>query len=102
MPANCDTGGFIGITNQASQKEETVGSTAVGKPVLWDREVFPKSQILSFSSWIQRQNGGGGKVCCLPFFLAINFTKLGIILFLTGREKIEPIGKEFDSTSTVR
>jgi hypothetical protein len=29
----------------------------------------------------------GQKICCLIFFVAINFTKLKIILFLTGTER---------------
>jgi hypothetical protein len=39
-------------------------------PVLWIRDVYPKTAI---------KDRGGQKLVVIPFFVAINFTKLKII-----------------------
>jgi hypothetical protein len=67
--------------------------------VLRIRDVYPGSQILIFThpgtripdlgSRIQKQQQKRGvkKIVVIPFFVAKNFTKLKIILFLNAEEK---------------
>jgi hypothetical protein len=60
--------------------------------VLRIRDVYPRfwiSESLFFSKSDPGSNNNikGGKICCLAFFVAINFTNLKIIYNLTGTEK---------------
>jgi hypothetical protein len=54
------------------------------------RDIYPGSRI-------QKQQKRGAKICWLHFFVAINFTKIVIILFLNRTEKkFETTNKELN------